>query len=254
MKHMLSSALIAGLVAGLLSALLQFVLVEPDIILAERYETGELTQFTAATAGTHQHDHSATTATEDPAITAEPAAEPAPEAVGKGPFLSRPVLTVLFTVLTYCGYALILLAGIRLAESLDVTIGPSQALLWGLAGFLAFQMMPALGVAPELPGTPAADLQARQYWWFATAASTAIGLWLLVYGPASWQRVLGAGLLIAPHAEGAPKSPGFGGVVPPELAASFAAHSLGVGLITWVVLAWVLVRLWHHDPTPDPAP
>ena len=45
MKHMLSSALVAGFAAGLLCALLQFLLVQPKIVLAERYEAGELVHF-----------------------------------------------------------------------------------------------------------------------------------------------------------------------------------------------------------------
>lgn len=250
MKQMLSSALIAGLVAGLLCAVLQYLLVEPDILLAERYETGELTHVPAAAvpADGQIHTHSAATATEEPATQAATGAA-ASDGEGASP-VSRLALTVLFTVLTYSGYGLILMGGIRLTESAGLTIGPSQALLWGLAGFMAFQMMPALGLAPELPGTPAADLEARQIWWFATVVSTGIGLWLIAYGRAMWQHVVGAGLLAAPHVAGAPETDGFGGVVPPELAASFAAHSLGLGLIIWVVLAWVLVTLWHHDPAP----
>lgn len=241
MKHMLSSALLAGLVTGLLCALLQYLLVEPDILLAERYETGELTHFAAPA----DHDHA--TAPADPAAEAgqdHPASnvEPSP--------LQRQALTVLFSVLTYCGYALVLLGGIRLAEASDITIGPAQGLLWGLAGFLTFQLMPALGLAPELPGTPAVDLSARQYWWAATAAATAVGLWFAAYGTALWQRLAGAGVLAAPHLWGAPEPETFGGIVPPELAASFAAHSLGVGLITWVVLGGVLVAFWHSEPAP----
>ena len=234
MKHMLSSALIAGFVAGLLCAMLQYFLVEPDILLAERFESGELTHFAVtgeatATEGTGSaHDTAAST--ESPA--------------------KRQALTVLFSVLTWCGYALLLLGGIRLAEVVGVTIGPAQALLWGLAGFLTFQMMPALGLAPELPGTPAADLNARQVWWAATASATAAGLWFIAYGTAVWQRIAGAGVLAAPHIWGAPKVAGFGGIVPPELAAAFAAHSLGVGLITWLVLAGLLVAIWHSDTVP----
>ena len=230
MKHMLSSALIAGFAAGLLCALLQFLLVHPDSVLAERYETGELTHFAVPATHDHaSHDHST-------------GAEPAP--------LQRHALTALFSVLTYAGYGLILLGGIRLAEAVDIKIGPAQALLWGLAGFLTFQLMPALGLAPELPGTPAADLTDRQIWWAATAVATAAGLWFMAYGTALWQRIAGAGVLTLPHIWGAPEIETFGGVVPPELASAFAAHTLGVGLITWVALGWLAVTLWRSDTTP----
>lgn len=234
MKHMLSSALIAGFVAGLLCAVLQYFLVEPDILLAERYETGELTHFSVTGEATATESAGQT---HDTAASAESSAK-------------RQALTVLFSVLTWCGYALLLLGGIRLAEQTGSTIGPAQALLWGLAGFLTFQMMPALGLAPELPGTPAADLNARQVWWAATAIATAAGLWFIAYGSAVWQRIAGAGVLAAPHIWGAPKVAGYGGIVPPELAAAFASHSLGVFLITWLVLAGVLVAIWHSDTVP----
>ena len=162
--------------------------------------------------------------------------------------LQRHALTTLFAVLTYCGYGLVLLAGMRIVETLGFRIGLAQGLLWGLAGFLAFQMMPALGLAPELPGTPAADLDARQIWWGVTAICTALGLGIAAYGTVLWQRGLGVALLIAPHVWGAPELAGFGGVVPPELASAFAARSLGVGLATWVVLGGLAVTFWQAEP------
>ncbi|MGV8769566.1 CbtA family protein, partial [Pseudomonas aeruginosa] len=57
-----------------------------------------------------------------------------------------------------------------------------QDLLWGLAGYAVFCLAPSLGLTTELPGTAAADLVQRQYWWIATAAATAVGLALLVIG------------------------------------------------------------------------
>ena len=52
-KTLLSSGLIAGAVAGLVMALLQFWLIQPLIVQAERYETGELVLHAA------QHRHGA---------------------------------------------------------------------------------------------------------------------------------------------------------------------------------------------------
>lgn len=235
MKHMLSSALIAGFAAGLLCAVLQFLLVQPDIILAERYEAGELTHFAAAPPAGHSHDATEATAAHDHGDSAETTP------------LMRNGLTVLFAVLTYSGYALVLIAGINLAEQVGIRIGLAQGLLWGLAGFLSFQMMPALGLPPELPGMAAADLSARQLWWAATAVATGAGLWFLCYGAAHWQRAMGAGVLAAPHVWGAPQVAQLAGIVPPELASAFAATSLGIGLITWVVLGGILVTVWHSD-------
>lgn len=240
MKHMLSSALFAGFAAGLLCALLQYIFVQPDILLAERYEAGDLTHFAGVVASDgHAHDHGSV----DTAEAAHEHGDAAPM-----PALQRQGLTVLFAVLTYSGYGLVLLAAIQMAEQFGVKIGLAQGVLWGLAGFLCFQMMPAMGLAPELPGTPGPDLTARQIWWAATAIATAVGLWFIAYGGAIWQRILGAGVLAAPHVWGAPTAPGFAGVAPPELASAFAAHSLGVGMITWMVLGGLLITFWHSDP------
>ncbi|MEI2612914.1 MAG: CbtA family protein [Candidatus Promineifilaceae bacterium] len=41
---------------------------------------------------------------------------------------------------------------------------------------LAFQLAPAFGLPPELPGMAAADLGARQVWWCGTALATGVGI------------------------------------------------------------------------------
>jgi predicted cobalt transporter CbtA len=108
--------------------------------------------------------------------------------------------------------------------------------------------MPALGLQPDLPGTPSADLQARQIWWALTAACTVLGLWFLAYGHGLVQWAAGVVVLVAPHVWGAPMLAGFGGVAPPELASAFAARTLCVGMITWMALGGMLVTLWHSEP------
>jgi predicted cobalt transporter CbtA len=55
-------------------------------------------------------------------------------------------------------------------------------------------------------------------------------------------------VLTAPHIWGAPELASFGGIAPPELAASFAVRSLAVGMITWAVLGGLVATLWHSDP------
>ncbi len=255
MKHLLSSGLVAGLAAGLLCALLQYLLVEPQILLAERYESGEITHFQGVAGSAASSDDHAPMAMRDDAGQGDAgqgsdasAAESAPTHGAAAEVTSpagRQALTVLFAVLTYAGFGLVLAGGMMAAESRGRRICKPEAILWGLAGFMAFQMMPALGLAPELPGTPAADLNARQIWWAATAIATIVGLGLLAYGRNMTHRLVGVASAAVPHLVGAPELDSFGGIVPPELAATFAARSLGVGLITWAVLGLAVEGLWH---------
>lgn len=262
-RHLLSSALIAGFATGIFFAVLQYAFVEGDILLAERYESGELVHFAAeAPQGGHDHAHeeAGAAAAADPGAAQEaPPADVGPppdhdhHAHGTGEAQSpvmRHGLTVLFAGLTYVSFALVLVAGYALAGVFGRKITLQTGLLWGLAGFLAVQMAPAMGLEPELPGTLAAALASRQAWWVMTALATAAGLGLIGYGrgPAWW--LGGIALLALPHVIGAPDPGGFSGVAPPELAARFAAHSLGVGLLAWVFLGGLLAKLWNGGPGP----
>lgn len=222
--RILTSALFAGFAAGLAGAILQLAFVQPLLLHAELYETGALVH---------------------------PASSAHPELPGLDP--ARDALSVLFTTLIYTAYALLLTAGMALASERGVSLSPRDGLLWGLAGFVAVQLAPALGLPPELPGAAAADVAARQIWWFATAASTAAALALIGYGrgwPAHAAAVL---LLLAPHLVGAPHPVAFTGPVPPELAAHFAARTLGVGLATWALLGLACACFWHSHRAAAPA-
>ena len=258
-QRMLASALFAGFGAGLLAALLHFAFVQEKILLAEEYESGARVHFGGvADAEAHQnmtHDHGtaeaasegATTAVESATEGAEPAgghhhdhgtpgAEPSP--------LKRNTMTVLFFGLTYVSYGLLLVAAFAAAEQAGHKVEPSQGLLWGLAGYVALQLAPALGLAPELPGTPAADLTLRQIWWWGTVIATVCGLVTLAFGKGPLRWVVGIALLAAPHIIGAPELGDYFGVAPPELASEFAARSMGVAMIAWLSLGWFAAHLW----------
>ena len=237
---MVTSALYAGFAAGLLAALLHFAFVQKLILLGEQYETGALTHFSSgsdpAKAG---HDHA------DPAQHVDGKAHVHDgHSAGDPPATSRNALSVLFSIVVYVAYALIIVAGFGLADHFGRRITVREGLLWGLAGFASFQLMPAMGLAPELPGTIAADLHLRQIWWWGTAGATALGLALIGYGRGVIPTVLAVGLLAAPHAIGAPEMEQFWGVAPPELAANFAARVLGVGLTVWAVLGGLAGYFW----------
>ena len=235
---MKTSALVAGCAAWLLAAVLHFAFVQKYILLGEEYETGAAVHYagvapaTEAAATTEAHSHDG--------------AEPAHDH-GDGEEVStvtRNLWTTVFFGLVYVAYALILVAGFGLARVYGKTITARAGLVWGIAGFAAFQLAPAMGLAPELPGTLAADLGARQVWWWGTVASTAIGLGLLGYGRGLVTTAIAVVLLVAPHVIGAPELEGFSGVAPPEVSAAFAARVLGVGLAVWALMGWVAGWVW----------
>ncbi len=237
-QRMLTSALVAGCAAWLLAAVLHFAFVQKYILLGEEYETGAAVHYagvapaTEAAVTTEAHSHDG--------------AEPAHDH-GDGEEVStvtRNLWTTVFFGLVYVAYALILVAGFGLARVYGKTITARAGLVWGIAGFAAFQLAPAMGLAPELPGTLAADLGARQVWWWGTVASTAIGLGLLGYGRGLVTTAIAVVLLVAPHVIGAPELEGFSGVAPPEVAAAFSARVLGVGLAVWALMGWVAGFVW----------
>ena len=222
-SRILVGGLFAGFAAGLIAALLQLVFVQPLLLQAELYESGQLTHFGAAKAA------------------AAPAA-----AGGIDPM--RDGLSVLFTTLLYTGYSLILVAAMALAEDRGFRhYAVRQGLLWGLAGFVSVQFAPAVGLPPELPGSAAADMDLRQLWWFGTVGATAAGIALIAFGKGWTARGIAAVLILAPHVIGAPHPETFSGPVPPELAGLFAGRTLGVGLVAWVLLGLFAAWFWLRE-------
>lgn len=244
--RMLTSALIAGAVAGLIAALLQLWFVQPVLLHAELYEGGERTHFAASSGHDHDHgaddaaahDHDAPAAT-DPA----PADHAAPGFVFDAP---RDGLSILFSIVVYAGWGLLMIAAMALAEDRGHAVTARQGLLWGVGGFVAAQMAPAFGLAPELPGMAAADVNARAIWWVATVIATGAGVWLLAFGRnwTAWGAAIA--LILLPHLVGAPHPTQMTGPTPPELAAQFAGRALGVGLAAWAVLGVAATSLWSQ--------
>ena len=66
--------------------------------------------------------------------------------------------------------------------------------------------------------------------------ATAAAIGLMLFAGAAWAIPVGVALLVAPHVIGAPHPPAGAGRVPPELAAAFAARSLGVNAAFWALL------------------
>ncbi len=248
-QRMLTSALVAGCAAWLLAALLHFAFVQKYILLGEEYETGAAVHWAgvapatghdeAAAAEGHTHDAAEESHSHDAAEAGHEHQE------GEEPStFTRNLWTTVFFGLVYVAYAMILVAGFGLARVYGKAITAREGLLWGIAGFAAFQLAPAMGLAPELPGTLAADLGPRQVWWWGTAASTAAALGLLGYGRNLVTTLIAVALLAAPHVIGAPELEGFSGVAPPEVSGAFAARVLGVGLAVWSAMGWVAGLVW----------
>jgi cobalt transporter subunit CbtA len=231
LKSLLASALFAGLIAGLFAAGLQQAFLVPLITQAELYETGTLTHFGGAETAAHgaesgdaaDHQHTAPSG-------------------GEGD-LTR----TLMTVLTTCGFGLILVAGFAMAERLHLTrVDTHTGLMFGLAAFTATQLLPSMGLSPELPGAASAELAQRQIWWLFTVAGTLAGIALLAWGnPAT--KIAGAVMIAAPHLFGAPHPHDFTGVVPPELSALFAARVLAVGALSWAALGTLAGHFWSRE-------
>ncbi len=225
-KSLLGSALFAGLIAGLFAAGLQQAFLVPLITEAELYETGTIVHFGA------QIDGAEAAAGHEIAVEAD---------------LTRSLLTVLMTVLSTCGFGLILVAGFALAERMALTrIDLRTGLLFGLSAFAATQLMPSMGLSPELPGAAAGELSHRQIWWLATVAGTFIGIGLIAWGNTA-AKIAGAVLIAAPHLVGAPHPQVFEGVVPPELSALFAARVLVVGALGWAALGALAGHFWSRE-------
>lgn len=259
-NRMVTSALFAGFAAGLFAALLHFAFVQPRILLGEEYESGAAVHFAGVATAEHQHEEPVAGGMAMGEAAADGAASDAavaPAAVedhshhhdaaggeDEASPLQRNALTVLFHTLLYCSYALILVAGFALAERWGKRVTALEGLLWGIAGFVAVQLAPAFGLEPELPGTVSAPLLDRQIWWAGTVLCSGAALAMIGYGRRPLWLVMAVVVLALPHVIGAPELGHFTGVAPPEVAASFAARSLGLGLAVWALMGWLAGWFW----------
>jgi cobalt transporter subunit CbtA len=217
-RRIFLTAIIAGVAAGLLSGVLQLAKLSPLIAVAETFEMSD-----------HDDEHESA------------AWEPAPG-------WQRSSATLLADIVVACGFGLLLSAGFAFREILaGHDTDARQGLLWGLAGFTAFSLAPALGLPPTLPGTAVADLVLRQSWWLGTAIATAGGLSLIAFGRGAAWRAAGIALLVLPHLIGAPLPAGDAAGPSAQLGAQFAAASLAIAAIFWAVLGsvggWLFQRL-----------
>jgi cobalt transporter subunit CbtA len=212
--RVLLAAILAGLAAGLLMGVIQHVRLTPLILEAEVFEHVA-------------HGHSGEAHSHGDQVWSP----------AKG--FERTFYSTLTAVLTAIGFAL-LMAGISFIANIPITT--RNGFIWGVCGFLAVSLAPAIEMPPELPGMAGTDLVGRQFRWIGTIVFTAMGL----YGLYAWQaykRIASAAviLLVMPHVlYSAPKTIPEETQVPAHLAAQFATASLGANLVMWVVIGVAL--------------
>jgi cobalt transporter subunit CbtA len=210
-RNIVVLAAIAGAIAGLGMTLMQSFATVPMILKAETFENqGE--------AAGHSHGaEAAAPAGEAASAEAAPAAE---EKEGWAPEdgFQRTAFTVLANIVTGIGFALLLIAASELFGGIRDW---RQGVYWGLAAFAVFTLAPGLGLPPELPAMPAADLAARQVWWVGTVVAAGVALWLLFYQRSLIGVIAAFALLVVPHIIGAPQPESHESPIPENLHHSF---------------------------------
>lgn len=232
----LLAALVAGLIAGALQTVVQHAKVIPLILEAEKYEGG---------APIHEHTSGlqlsiVTSAQAQQSSTENAPAAPAVATEEEGGILfgvGRSAGTLMANLVAGAGFSLLLMAAVVVTgRSLTLANGA----LWGAAAWLTFHLMPAVGLPPELPGFPAAELFDRQAWWIGTVIATAVSLYLIVLRKEPVAKAAGVVLMLVPHVIGAPQPTDIASNVPAILAAEFAVATLSAGLLFWIVLGLVM--------------
>ena len=200
-RRLVYAALCAGLLSGVLAAAAHQFVTVPLILEAEACE----------------------------AAAPHPAAEPGPPENK----IQRAAATLVADLLTGIGFALLLAAGLSLCGG---AVTWRDGLMWGLAGFAAFTLAPGIGLPPEIPGTAAAPLAARQLWWLATVVSTGCALALLAFTRRPRYALLAAILIVLPHLYGAPQPAAYAAAAPEALAHHFAVAATVVSFLFWAAL------------------
>ena len=218
-RNIVVVAALAGALAGLGMTVAQQLTTVPLILKAEVYEQG----------ATPAHDHGTRPRTRACRAHAHEHGDGWSPADGA----ERTFFSFAANILTGIGFALLLVA---VSELFGGISDWRQGLFWGLAGFAVFTLAPGLGLPPELPAMPAAELGARQAWWIGTALATALALGLLVYSRSLIAAIAAIVLLVMPHLIGAPQPVSYECPIPEGL-----HHSFVVAVVLTTLLFWVLL-------------
>ena len=226
-RYLLAS-LAAGLLAGLLVTPAMYLRTVPLILQAETFEEA---------GGGHSHGEVEAAPHDHGAVTAD-----AEEEGAELPF-GRLGNTILANLVAGAGFAL-LLGGVALLLGRRITV--QNGIYWGVAGFFAVAFLPALGLSPELPAMPAADLAERQLWWIAAVVLSGLGIYFVVLRREIWAKILGLVLMAAPQLYGAPHPEDISSPVPALLASQYAVASLATNLFMWAVIGLALGWFIQH--------
>jgi cobalt transporter subunit CbtA len=229
-RNAVFAAAAAGLLAGLILAALQTYVTVPLILQAVTFEN----------AGAPAHDHGAAPDEAAPAeITAPPAESDhhGEDAWAPEDGFERFAFTLGINVVSGIAFALVLIAASEFAGGIA---NWRQGVIWGFAGFAVFTLAPDLGLPPELPAMPAADLFARQAWWIGTVAATAGGLALIAFTGSAPLAILGVVLIVAPHIIGAPQPESHESPIPESLHHQFVVAVTVTKLVFWVALGGIV--------------
>jgi len=189
-RRIILSAIFVGIIAGCVLSVFQTFSVSPIIFAAETFEIAEpeiADNHHDHGHDGHHHDHNAW-APEDGA--------------------ERTSFSIMANILASIGFASILLALMSQFQLQGFTqLNLLKGAAWGVAGFIAFFVIPAIGLPPEIPGVEAAALENRQGWWLLAVVSSIIGLGVLAFTPIKYKVV---GLVVlslpfvirAPHIDG----------------------------------------------------
>ena len=239
-RRLFIAAASAGLLSGLFAVLVHEVTTRPIILEAEVYEKAADEKAAAAATAAEAAAPAAADASTANASTAAESHDAHDHEHGGEEWepqdgLERASTNGLADLLTGVGFALLLIAGYAVSGR---QIDWRQGFYWGLCGYVIFIVAPSLGLPPEVPGTAAADLTARQVWWVATAALTAGGLGLLFYvkEPKPLWVIIGLALIVAPQAIGAPQPDEYASAAPEALAHRFIVATMIASLLFWAVL------------------
>lgn len=227
-SRIILSVLIAGLLAGLLMAGIQYVRLTPLIIAAEVYETPETEAIAEASKPCVE-------TLPGMKMCADEGHEHNPNAWQPADGWQRTLSTTTASLLTGVGFSILML-GVSILVNRPIT--KQNGLIWGICGFIAVSLAPSIGLPPELPGMPAADLHSRQIWWVATILMTSLAIYFWLYARDNWWRVAAIIFAIAPQFFAPISTVISEGNLPASLAADFASSSLAANLIMWLAIGY----------------